>query len=263
MTAYTIPTRVAHWGWHEHQFHGHPVFAEFMGVPSFMRMTVLAALGRDVSAEGMQVIEDAASAMTLSDPRIWPLKLSRLVASFGQSIPGFAAGMLTMQSAAIGPFTCKHTAERLVEFHRVWVDSERDPVAVEQAVLKHLAEPSRLSGFGIPFREVDERFVAFSRSIVQRGRDVLPYWQLMGLVAAQVRAARGLGPNLAMAIAAAFLDLGLSPEPIGHLTTAISQHMFFANAVEGAEQRAPLLRELPLTQIEYVGPEARESPRKS
>jgi hypothetical protein len=76
-----------------------------------------------------------------------------------------------------------------------------------------------------------------------------------------VRRYRAIEPNIGLAIAACFLDLGMRVEHMGAMTLATMFHMFLANGLEGAEQRASVLQELPEQSIEYVGIAARRSSR--
>jgi len=75
-----------------------------------------------------------------------------------------------------------------------------------------------------------------------------------------VREQRKVEPNMGIAIAAAFLDLGMTPHQVGSLTSALMQHMFLAHAIEGSAQGASL-RELPAGYVEFDGRAPRSSPR--
>jgi len=98
-----LRTRSAHWGYEEHRYFGHAVFAELRGRESFVGLTALSVLGRRLSADVCALLDEAAVCLTLADPRIWPLKLTRVVAAYGQAIPAAAAGLLIQEGARIGP----------------------------------------------------------------------------------------------------------------------------------------------------------------
>jgi len=70
-----LRTRSAHWGYEEHQYFGHAVFAELRGKESLSGLTALSVLGRRLSREACALLDEAAVCLTLADPRIWPLKL--------------------------------------------------------------------------------------------------------------------------------------------------------------------------------------------
>jgi hypothetical protein len=84
----------------------------------------------------------------------------------------------------------------------------------------------------------------------------------MDAVSSVVREVRGTEPNMGIAVAAAFLDLGLTTHQVGSLSSALMQHMFLAHAVEGSAQGASL-RELPATYVDFIGQAPRSSPRAS
>ncbi len=59
------------------------------------------------------------------------------------------------------------------------------------------------------------------------------------------------------ATAAVALDLGFKPHEIASITMMITTNLFMSNAIEGAAQREPILRELPTSLIRYVGRSSR------
>jgi hypothetical protein len=256
-----LSTRCAHWGWDEHQYFGHAVFEELVGHESFMGLTALSVLGRRLSPECCDVLQDLAVAMSMADPRIWPLKLTRLIAAYGAAVPAAAAGLLIQQGARIGPWVCPHAAHALVSFHAAIAGRADDDELVQSVVGDYLRTHAFVWGFGTPFRARDERLVAFRDCVRRRGRDQLPHWQTMDAVATATHRLRKVEPNIALAVAAACLDMGLTEAEIGPVAITLAQHMFFANAVEGAQQAPALLRHLPDTHIAYTGRSARPSPR--
>jgi len=256
----THETRTAHWGWHEHRYFGHRVFEELAGRETLTGLTVLSVLGRRLPSDACAVVDDAACTLTLADPRIWPLKLTRLIAAYGSTLPAAAAGLLSEEDARIGPWTTAKGAELLLAFDAAIGARVDEPELVRERVKAYLDEHRFVWGFGTPFRGQDERLVAFRACIRQRQRDSLRFWRLMDAVSAVVRDLRGTEPNMGIAIAAAFLDLGLTPHQVGSLSSALMQHMFLAHAVEGSAQGAAL-RELPATYVDFVGHAPRSSPR--
>jgi len=253
-------TRTAHWGWQEHRYFGQRVFEDLAGRETLTGLTVLSVLGRRLSSDENGVVDDAACTLTLADPRIWPLKLTRLIAAYGSTLPAAAAGLLSEQDARIGPWTTAKGAELLLAFDAAVGARIDDSELVRGIVKAHLDEHRFVWGFGTPFRGADERLVAFRACIHRRERGLLRFWRLMDAVSAVVREVRGTEPNMGIAVAAAFLDLGLTPHQVGSLTSALMQHMFLAHAVEGSVQGASL-RELPATHVDFVGHAPRTSPR--
>ncbi len=256
-----LPTRCAHWGWVDHQYWGHAVFAELAGRESLTGLLALSVVGRRLSKDCCDVLDDIACVSTLADPRIWPLKLTRLVAAYGSTMPAVAAGLLILQTARIGPWKTADAAAVLVELHDSIGGRTDDDSIVRRKVEVFLSKHRMISGFGAPFHEHDERLVALRGCMRTRERDQLPYWRTMDAVARAVLSLRELYPNLALGLAAAFLDMGMTTAEVGPLCTILCQHMFFANAVEGAQQSPPLLRDLPDCHISYVGRAPRISPK--
>jgi hypothetical protein len=258
-----LPTRSAHWGWDEHRYFGHKVFEDLTGNESFIGLNALAVVGQRLSPECCGLLEDAACALTLADPRIWPLKLTRVIASYGGMPPAAAAGLLVQQNAQIGPWVCARAAEVLLKFHEALDGRFDDAALVRKLVEEHLVEHRFIWGFGTPFRSKDERLVAFRSRVERRGRHELAYWKTLEAISAAARETRGVEPNIGLAMAAVCLDMGLNAGEIGPLVIALTSHMFIAHAVEGARQAPDVLRQLPDTHIAAATRPARESPRAS
>lgn len=261
MTQLTLPTASAHWGWDEHCYFGHRVFEELAGHESFTGLTALSVLGRKLSPEACAVLDDAAACLTLADPRIWPLKLTRVIAAHGGTTAAAAAGLLIQEGARIGPWTCDKSAQQLAELHALLASTGLVPDAVEPIVRAYLDKHRLIWGFGTPFRKHDERLVAFWKCLERRGRRLTPHMCTLDAVAGVITPALKLAPNMGIATAAAFLDLGVGVSEVGPLATALVQHMFLAHAVEGARQAPEVLKRLPEQSIQYLGREARSSPR--
>jgi hypothetical protein len=259
----TQKTRSGHWGWDEHRYFGHRVFEELAGKQSLTAIVALSVLRRPLPAEDVAVLDDMAGAVTLADPRIWPLKLTRLVASYGAAIPAVAAGLLMEEGARIGPSTGVGAAEVLVQFHERIGDRVDDPAHVRAVVAEYLAEHSFVWGFGTPYRSRDERFIAFRECLRRRGRDQRPYFRTMEAVADVIRAERNAEPNIGAAVAAMSLDMGFLPSEVGMLSAVMMQHMFFGHAVEEAAAPSALLSKLPDEYVRYRGRKPRTSPRAS
>jgi hypothetical protein len=253
-----IETHSAHWGFDDHRYFGHAVFEELLGRESLTGLTALSILGRRLPPDACALLDDAAVSLTLADPRIWPLKLTRLLSSYGSSVAAIAGGLLIQEHARIGPWASQEAAELLEAFHAELGPSAH-PTRVEAIVRNHLTKHHFMWGFGTPFRERDERLVAFSARMRQRERDQLPYWTLFEAIAKAVVDQRKAQPNIGMGFAAACLDLGLRAQEVGPLTTFLMQHMFFAQGVEGARQASEGLRRLPDESVIFVGSTSRRS----
>lgn len=254
-----IRTRVAHTGFEENQWFGRPVFAELAGRTTQSQLLGTAVSGRETSPEAAAVLDDVAVVLTDADPRIWPLKLTRLIAAYGDPLPAFSAANLSLHGAFIGHWVCGRAAEVLVELAAHVGDA--DGAALQERVRQFVAERKRIMGFGVAFRPEDARWTSLVRCIEARGRDRLRHWQLQLSLVREVRAQRNLPPNVASAIGAALLDLGYAPREISALASAVAQNNFIANAVEEASAPHDELRHLPDEAVRYEGRAPRRSPR--
>lgn len=256
-----IVSRVAALGFPEHRFRGYAVFDELVGHESTSSLIALAVTGRRVSDEEAAVLDDIASTTLVGDPRIWPLKLIRIVASYGGVLAGYAAGHMAIEGDRIGPPITRYAAEMLVELRRAVGDRLGDRSAIADAARTMLAGKKRLIGYGIPFRPYDERYVVLHKRMQERGRADLPYFRVHDVLSEVVKEQKRLAPNAGIVIAAILLDMGFSPEETAAVFHFINQPVFMANAYEGASQASPELQSLPADSIAYAGSAPRVSPR--
>jgi hypothetical protein len=256
-----LPTRVGFAAWGENFLFGHAVGRDLVGTETYTGLIALAVRGRRPTAEERLVLDDIAAAMIAADPRIWPLKLIRVISSYGSTLPALAASKLCVERAMIGHWTSGEAAARLQSlFHAIGGQVE-DALAVRREVSRALASGARWTGFGVPFREQDERLLALRRCLEQRGRVSLPFFRLSETLAGVMLELKGLRPNIGTGVAAACLDLGYAPREIEVLALMLGQTDYLANAVEGAAQMPAMLRQLPAEVIRYAGPGPRQSPR--
>lgn len=259
MSAGELRTRVAHAGFDDHRWFGHGL-GELVGNETLVGLVMLAACGRRPTAEERELLDELAVVLTVADPRIWPLKIGRLVASYGSAMSGFGAAQLCVESDALGPWTGEAAGKLLVDVREAAGDAA-DGETFARAAREAIAKRPILCGYGVPLRERDERCVMLRARLELRGRTSLPWWRVQERLSDHVRKERGAEPNISIAGTAMLLDMGLTPEQARTSAVFLMEHVFLANAVEGAEQSAPILRELPATSVHYAGPGPRESPR--
>ncbi len=245
-----IRTRVAAVGFPDHRFRGRAVFADLVGRESYAALIARAVGGPELSSEDVALLDDLAAITSVADARIWPLKLTRIVASYGGMLAGFAAGQLPLEGEQIGPPITRYAAELLVDATRT---DDLDAL---------VATGRRLVGYGIPFRPYDERFVVLRERVIARERAARRYWSTQESLSAAVMSARGLVPNIGIGSAAVLLDMGFSCYESAAVIHFLNQHVFVSHAVEGAQQRAAVLRELPVSAVRYVGRAPRTSGKK-
>jgi hypothetical protein len=256
-----IPTRVGRHLLGDNLYFGRSTLHELLGEETVSGLMFMAAMGRRPTDEERQVVDAVAVIMTSADGRIWPLKLGRLVASYGGTLAGWCASLLPMEGPRLGPWTTGFSAQELVELRAVVGDRIADDDAVTAEARAFFESKRRVVGLGVPLREHDERYVALEKWVLATGRDRLPHWRIQVALAAHGRRAGNLGTNILLGLGAVLLDLGCTPRQISALVTFINQNVFAANAFEAANQSAPEMRKLPDDCVDYVGPAPRESPR--
>ena len=256
-----IQTRVALHVLGDNLYFGHRTLRDLLGKETMTGILSMAVTGRRPSAEEREVLDAIALVMNSADPRIWPLKMTRLAASFGGTLAGFAAGQLSMEGPRMGPWPTGYAARALVELRTMLGDRAGDDSAVAAAVRTYLDRSPRVVGLGVPLREHDERHVAWSAWIRTKGRDRLVYWRLHEALGMYARAERNIGTNIVLGVAAVLLDFGYTPLQASAVTTFLNQNVFAANAFEAAQQREPLMQKLPDECVNYIGPPPRVSAR--
>jgi hypothetical protein len=231
-----------------------------LGAEPWLGIIALGVTGRRLTESERGLLDDLGVVMTVADPRIWPLKLTRLVASYGDTLAGLAAGVLSIDEALIGNWTFRSVAALLRRLRRA-VTAPGDLPSVEAACREQLGAERRILGFGVSSRPVDERVEMLRSRVAARGRERLEYWTLFENVCEAVFRMKGLRPNIASAAAAVCLDLGFDERETAVIGAFIGLSDFLPNAAEGAVQMAPSLQSLDSTSVRYVGPPPRDSGR--
>ena len=260
MSNTTIVTHVGHADWNENHFRGHAVNAELVGRDGWASVFSLAVGGPRLKGDDAGVLEDVAVCALAADPRIWPVKVARLVAAYGSPLMGLAAGHAALEGALMGPVPTGAAGAMLIELRARLGDAITSRSAVAELIEESLKR-GRVAGFGVAFRGIDERVVAMKDCLRRRHRDDGVHWRLIMLLDEVMAEKKDLHVNFSMATAAILLDLGYSPPQITLIMSTFLDVCFYANVMEGAEQRSESLRELPASCIEYVGRAPRLSPR--
>jgi hypothetical protein len=256
-----IRTRVAKHLFGENLFFGHRTLADLLGHETATGLAAIAISGKRPTEAQRRVLDAMAVIGTSADPHIWPLKTTRLVASYGSVMAGYCAGQLTSEGERIGHWVCGYAATVLAELREAVGDRIDDPAFVAQAVAELVRRRGRVIGFGVPLRKSDERMDALRAHAARTGLDQGPHWRLHEALADHVERGRGIPRNIAIGIAAVFLDLGYTPMQTSFLWHVLSQNVYAANAFEAAEQQSPEMQKLGDEHIDYVGPARRPSPR--
>ncbi len=134
-----IPTRV---GWSipgDHYWFGRLLGAELAGRTSVGQLLAHAVGADTLAPEALAVLDDLATVIaSVADPRIWPLKLGRVVALYGNGMAAVAAVELAFDSDYIGPWTCRQAAQLLVDLRDELGPEVSSTPAVERAVLRRM-----------------------------------------------------------------------------------------------------------------------------
>jgi len=162
--------------------------------------------------------------------------------------------MLSTAGGFMGWGTYAPAARFLHALARVPATDRNSYVAAEVDRLRHVP------GFGVAFRDQDERATALAKCVRARGYEDGEHWRAL-VAANEFMKRRGAPMNIAAATAAVFLDIGFTPSQVGALGPVLLLPNYLANAVEGAEQAPEILRRLPSHAIEDRTPSLRLSPR--
>ncbi len=256
-----IRTRVGRAEDGDNRFRGHSVDRDLAGQRSLVQTLVLALTGRTIDADAAAVIDDLAASILAADPRIWPLRIARLGATYGSTLAGAASALLAQESTSVGGGSSAAVAQYLSRIAAELGSNLDDDDALAAIVARDVAHGHKFIGYGVPFRDVDERVTTAERCLGARGRANGKHWRLARRIEAALVRHRAAPLNAAGAMAAALLDLGFPPAEIPVVVIFLSTPSLYANAVEGAEQKSPVLQRLPDECVEYKGPPPRRSPR--
>jgi len=262
MTHPVIQTRVAQMGAQDHLFSGYQIFNELLGNESIVGLFALSVGLPKLNQEDITMLNDLSTVNMLCDPRIWPVKLSRLVASYGSALHGFCAGNLMHDNTFIGAGPCQRGAELFVELMSAIGGPEHiENTKQVEAQIKIIVSRERWPGFGVPFRVTDERMDALKKHLSDKVQSTKPFWNLLLRTEEYLLRTQRCGVNILGGICAVMLDMGFTPEQSAWMLVLIIQGNFSGAAFEGAQQKAESLQNLPLDFISYEGPLPRKSPR--
>jgi hypothetical protein len=260
--------RAGHIGDRDNRFCGHGVFTDLRAAIRDPFELVALAFGVRLAEGDREVVRCMALALCSPDARVWPLKLARTLAAYGNPIAGSFGAQLASDSDRMGPGTAAGAAASLVwlaeELAAAGVDASTDDAtldaALAAAVERHRACRGRIMGFGVPFRAEDERLLALREMLAGHPATRRPTWRLFERLARVMRAHGGLAPNIVIALAALLVDLGLAPHRAGMFFAMIMAPNFCAHALDAADHDRGLLIELPSEALAYQGPAPRRSP---
>jgi hypothetical protein len=251
--------RAGHIGDVDNRYCGAAVFAELARSLVDPSELVARACGvTRLSDDDRGVVRAIALALTSPDARVWPLKLARTLASYGNAHAGVHGAQLLNAGVTMGPGAHASCAASLVWLHERTGDDPTDAV-LDAALAEHAQDHRRFIGFGVPMRAYDERIVGLHACLRGHVATRRRYWCYALRIADAVRARDRVEPNIVLPLSALMLDLGFSPRRCGVFAGAMISHCFMAHAVEAAEQDGPWLQTVPATSIDDRSPPLRRS----
>lgn len=236
---------------------GLSVYGDLVERTSYLGLIAFSLTGRRMSPEDEVVLDDLAVSSHVTEPRVWPIKLSWVVGSLGRAVPGYVAGIVALDSDILGGRVAEDAARLLVEL-RTALDAEGGS---DDAIRRFVTTQPKLYGFGVPVRAEDERLVAFKKALEHRKYSHGCYWKLAERFWRIARESRRIEVNIIGATAALCLDLGFTPAQVAPMAVILLTPTFLGNATEAAAQSPEVLKSLPMEFVRYVGPPPRESPR--
>lgn len=247
-----IPTKIAKAYWTEHRFRGKGLFDEVVGKDLSSILSLVVGKGF-LSEEDEELVAKYCALLLVADPHIWPVKSARIGATYGSTFVGAAIGATFLESRMAGPLTLEPAARLLVQLVGENIEPRR---WVQDAV----SSGRQIPGFGVAMRKQDERAECLKGlvPVEKKGR----YWRMFEALAEELFEQRKIEPNVAIVGAALLLDLGFEPVQVRDLSFIALLLALYANAIESAEQKSPILQKLPADCVHYTGPAPRKSPRR-
>lgn len=231
----------------------------FMGASVFhaLHLTHLSPLDTLLAAFGVPQLSDLdrealrlASLVLISpDARVWPLKLCRLLSSYGSPLVGTFAAQLVLKTQMLGPITIGAAAAGLIAFR---ARIQAGMPARESLTVWKTACNGRIPGFGVPFRAQDERLVALRGFVGPAGLASRPFWQTNEQLFALTEDGPEV-PNIALGLAGLLLDVGISPENTGLVAAQLMAPVYVAHALEASQTDRHILPHLPPSAVNYRG----------
>ncbi len=246
-----ITTRVGQILDTDNRFLGRSVFEEWVHLVRTPSDALLLSLGVTEFEElGREAVRLISLCLMSPDARVWPLKLTRLLASWGDPLAGYFGAQLLTAGKVMGPGAGTGAARCL---H--WLAGEVGEAPSQADVATALARwksenPGPLGGFGVPFRELDERRVALLRFVGDGPLSKRRFWRLHLQL---VEAMAPVRPNCAISFVALLLDMGIAPERCGLSLAVLMPHVFLAHALEASTLDGARLNQMPASQVAYAG----------
>ena len=252
-------TRAGHIAYGRNRFCGADVFdtlAREVRTPTDLLIRSFG--GRTVDDDDREVLRCVSLALTSPDARVWPLKLTRVLASHGNLFAGFYGAQLANFTDIIGPNAATSCARALATIGNA-VDDATNTAALDAAIANLLERKPIIGGFGVPFRDEDERLVELERLLANHPITRRKPWLVAHALARAIHQRSNVRPNVVSALSAIALDLGIAPHRAGLFVGVMMTHTYAAHALEACDHDDALLREIDFQHVDYRG----RAPRRS
>lgn len=225
----------------DHEVRGRLLFGELLGKRSFFQIAALAIAGLELDRSDGELLGELGAVTQLADPRIWPLTVTRRVASHGGTLAAsVVAGLATL-------CTEQMTVLPVAGFMR-FLDRMTSRIesgtGIGEALADILSQGERIPGVGRPVLRSDERVPRKLEVAARYGRDRGPSVELTRRIDEELGRLKGLRVNSAGFQAALLRDLGFSPDAAAafcllYFLVPLLTHATAGHAWRSSRQEAP------------------------
>lgn len=252
-----IRSSIGYAGFGDNILRGLSVRDDLFGKSGYWNALSLSIGGPPLDRGAEAHLDDLCVAMVAPDPRIWPLKVTWLVASYGSAWAGLSAAHASFADAFIGPWPTVEIAELYDHVFRETRGNAVDAVSL----LAPGATRRRVPGFGVAGpRAVDERIALIRDAVARRGQSALRV-EFAAAIADQLLRLHDLVPNVGLFVATALSDVGFQPLQVGLVVHAFLELQVVGNSFESASGQLSSLQALDPDAVHYEGMMLRQSSR--
>ncbi len=250
-------------GYDDHLFMGKRLYADLMDKTGYFDLLARALRGSPLVGDEEELLNALAVIMAVGDPRIWPLKLIRVLSCYDSYATGMSGAFLMQRRAYIGADVVERLGVQMLELMRE-TDFGRDAPGVSERVTK-LYREKELLGYGVPFRPSDERIDQLDALVRKMGRDRGQYWCGYKRIADFVETRFALPANITIGYTAVMLDMGFPANSLGPLLHTLLVPPLLLNAVEESLHGDHFYQRLPAEMfiVQSAGDALQPSPRRA
>lgn len=256
----TMDTKVALAGYGTIDVRGRSILSGDEHAHDFWSMLSIAIGHREMTPDECEALDVMANVSCIGDPRLWPFRATRIVASFGDPYLGMAAGVAFHSggrlSVPAGVLLMRQLQALTDEY-----GMEPSLDQVKEHLSARLERKEIIAGYNVVARPTDERHDFMKPWFQERGWYERGYMKLLLTVDAAMMELKGLLPNIISHWGALWLDLGFTPEQAAMMGLGATNWAMAGNIVEAAEPEFAGLRRMPDAWVAWKGAEDRQSPR--